>query len=398
VSKSRSLIIIGILLIFLCFPRITLGFHLESCSLSTDKSYYYNYEYIEINAEWELYYDIENEVSFLQVQIYNSSNILIWNSFEYSDTGFHGESWNIYIPDMDLNLVNDTTQLYVKLYHFFDDKVQMVSTFKQTVNITILKSRLSCELMGFKNSIIYGETVNFSVVFFKTGNNSVLINQTVFLNIKNNKTWVFSREFITDDKGKIDVNLSSIYELKIGENELDFIINDTIIYDPIQFSYKIKVNRIPIVVNIIQCEKDELISEVTVELRYYYNFNGDKILLSNSSISIRIFQNNSIKKEFFNKTNLNGTLFTKIIYKSLDLDRMPSEFSIQFIFNGSKYLGNKTTNFLIKFDDLDHTQKLNSIQIISFSGFIISIMIFSVIIMNKKQNKEKSLADLYIKA
>ncbi len=397
-SKSRSLITICILLIFLCIPKFILGFHPVLCSLTTNKNFYFNYEYIEINAEWELYYNVETERSFIQVQIYNSSENLIWNSLEYTKIGSYSESWNIYIPDMDLSLNNESTQLYVKFYQYFDNGVSMSSTFRQTINITILNSELSCKLMGFKNSITFGEFINFSVSFFETGNNSILINQTIFLKVKFNETWFFSREFITDDKGEIDVNLSSIYELKIGENELNFIINDSIIYEPIQFSYKIKVNRIPIVVNIIQCEKDELIGEVTVELHYYYNFNGNKILLSNSSINIRIFQNNSIKKEFFDKTSLNGTLFTKIIYKSLDLDRMLSEFSIQFIFDGTKYLGNSTTNFSIKFDDLDQTQKLNSIQLISFSGFIISIMIFSVIIMNKKQNKEKTLADLYIKA
>ena len=401
-SKSRSLIsiCICILLILSYFPKFILGFQLDSYSLSTNKSSYYIYEYIEINAEWELYYDVENEVSFIQIQIYDDPHDLIWNSYNYSDTGFHSETWNIYIPDIDLDLINDSTQLYVKFYFFFDDKVKMVSEFKKTVNITILNSELSCELIGFKNSIIFGETTNFSVIFYETGNNSVLINQTVFLKVKYNDTWIFSREFVTEIKGEIDVNLSSIYELNIGENELNFIINDSIIYEPIQFSYAITVNRIPIIVNIIQYEEDELISEVSIKLRYYYHFKGDVLSLSNTTIFIRIFQNNSLKKEYYNRTNLNGTLLTRIIYNSLYLNSNLSEFNIQFIFNGTKYLENRTTNFLIKRDDLDQTEKLNSssIQIISFSGFITSIMIFSVIIINKKRSKEKSLADLYVKA
>ena len=401
-SKSRSLISICvcILLILSYFPKFILGFHLDSCSLSTNKSSYYIYEYIEINAEWELYYDVENEVSFIQIQIYDDPHDLIWNSYNYSDTGFHSETWNIYIPDIDLNLINDSTQLYVKFYFFFDDKVKMVSEFKKTVNITILNSELSCELIGFKNSIIFGETTNFSVIFYETGNNSVLINQTVFLKVKYNDTWIFSREFVTEIKGEIDVNLSSIYELNIGENELNFIINDSIIYEPIQFSYAITVNRIPIIVNIIQYEEDELISEVSIKLRYYYHFKGDVLSLSNTTIFIRIFQNNSLKKEYYNRTNLNGTLLTKIIYNSLYLNSKLSDFNIQFIFNGTIYLENSTTNFLIKMDDLDQAEKLNStsIQIISFSGFITSMMIFSVIIINKNRSKEKSLSDLYVKA
>ena len=245
--------------------------------------------------------------------------------------------------------------------------------------------------------MIFGEAMNFTVKFFETGNNSVLVNQSVFLKINCNNNWIFSRDFSTNDKGEIAVNLSSTSELNIGENKLNFIINNSIIYDPIQFSYTIKVNRIPIMVNLIQCEKDKLMSELNVELRYYYIFNGETISLSNRSIFIKIFQNKSLKIVFFVRTNLNGSLLTKILYTSLDLDRKSSEFNIQFIFNGTTYLENRTTNVLIKMDSLDNQEKLEPIQIISFSGFVISIMIFSGLIINKKRKKEKSLADLYIK-
>ena len=158
------------------------------------------------------------------------------------------------------------------------------------------------------------------------------------------------------------------------------------------------MNRIPIIVNITQCEKDESTSEVNLELRYYYYFDGKVVSLPNSSICIKILQNNSLKKDFLIRTDLNGNLLTRILYKSLDLDRRLSEFWIRFIFNGTKYLENRTTNLLINLDGSVHTEKLDSIQIIYLSGFISSIMIFSVIIINKKRNKEKTLADLYIKA
>ena len=375
-----------------------MGFHFNLNSLSTNKNVYYMYEYLEINANWELYYDIENdEVSFIQIQMYNSSNDLIWNTSEISNIGIHSESWVINIPDLELNLSLNSTQLYVKFYFFFDNGVQMISTFRQTINVTILKSELSCDLKGFKDSMIFGEAMNFTVKFFETGNNSVLVNQSVFLKINCNNNWIFSRDFSTNDKGEIAVNLSSTSELNIGENKLNFIINNSIIYDPIQFSYTIKVNRIPIMVNLIQCENDKLMSELNVELRYYYNLNGETVSLSNSSIFIKIFQNNSLKKVFFVRTNLNGSLLTKILYTSLNLDRKSSEFNIQFIFNGTTYLENRTTNILIKMDNLDNQENLEPIQIISFSGFVISIIIFSSLIINKKRKKEKSLADLYIK-
>ena len=382
---------------FLCFPKLIMGFYFNLYSLSTNKQSYYIYEYIEINADWELYYEIGNEVSFIQIQIYNDSEDLLWNSLEYSNIGFHSENWIIYIPDLDLDLINDSTQLYIKFYRSIDDGEHINLTFDQTLNITILKSDLSCELVGFKNSMIFGQNLNFSVKFFETGNDSVLINQTVFFKIKVNNTRTFSSEYITNDFGIIILNLSSPYYLNVGENELNFIINDSIIYNPVQFSYKIKVNRIPVIVNITQCEKNESIGEVNLDLQYYYDFNGKKESLPNCSICIKIFQNNSIKKVFLTKTNLNGSLITKILYKLLDLDKSISEFIIQFIFNGTKYLDNQTTNVLISLDGMVHREKLDSIQIISFSGFISSIMIFSVLIISKKRNKEKSLSDLYIK-
>ena len=395
-SKSRLLIIITILLVSFYFPKFIMGFSLKLYSLSTNKQSYYIYEYIEINAEWELYY-FEGDTSFIQIQIYNGSDDLIWNSLEYSNIGFHSETWIIYIPELDLNLFNDSTQLYVKFFHFIDDGEHAISTFRQTLNITILKSELSCELIRFKDSITFGEVLNFTVRFFETGNNSVLINQTVLLEVRFNETWIFSREFSTNNDGEITLNLSSVNELNIGENELNFIINDSMIYDPIRFSYKIKVNRISVKVDIIQCEKDELTGELDIKMLYYYNFNGDTISLSNRSISIKIFQNSSLKNDFSLRTNQNGSLSTKILYKSLDLDKKNSKFMILFIFNGTKYLENQTTNVLIKLDDFDQAENLGSIQIISFSGFITSIMIVSIFFIKKKQNKEKLLADLYIK-
>ena len=260
-----------------------------------------------------------------------------------------------------------------------------------------MKSELSCELIGFKNSIIFGQNLNFTVRFFETGNNSVLINQTVLLEVRFNETWIFSRQFRTNNDGEITLNLSSVNELNIGENELNFIINDSLIYDPIQFAYNIKVNRISVKVDIVQCEKDESTGELDVKMLYYYYFNGATISLSNRSIYITIFQNSSLKKDFSIRTNLNGSLSTKILYKSLDLDKKNSIFMIRFIFNGTKYLENQTTNVLIKLDDLDQAENFGSFQIISFSGFITSIMILSIFFIKKKQNKEKLIADLYIK-
>jgi len=355
------------------------------------------YENIEIYAEWELYYNIE-EKSFIQIQIYNSSEDLIWHSYEYSNMGFNSESWIIYIPDLNLLLFNESTQLYVKLYHSWDDGGNAISTFEETINITILKSDLSCELFGFKNSITFGENLNFSVIFFETGNNSLLRKQQVFVEIKYNNIRTLLNEFATNEFGKINLNLSSLIELNIGENALNFIINESTIYDPIQFLYKINVNKIPILIDTIRCEKDYINNkQICVELVYYYLFNGVQTFLSNRTILVKIFQNTSIKTNFYVKTNMTGSLLIKLSYNSLDLDKNLSKLLIQFIFNGTICLENKTTNIELKLDNLNPPRDFDSVQFISLSGIITSVIIFGIVITYKNVEKKKTLEDLHIK-
>lgn len=395
---SRCLFIICTLLVFLCVPQFIRGFYFNLIYLSTNKTNYYIYENIVINAEWELYYDFEGEVSFVQIQVYDFSDELIWYSFEYSNMGFNSESWIVYIPNLHLSFPNESTQLYVKFYHFLDDGEKMISTFREIINLTILKADLSCELFGYRNSLTYGETINFSVKFFERTNNSVLVNQTIFFKIESNDKLAFARDFITNDLGKIYLNLSTLDELNLGKNVLKFIINDSIIYDPTQFIYDIYVNKVPISVNTTRCERDAFISEqINIDLQYYYIFNGEPIALSNRTIFVKISQKSSLKKIFFSNTNLNGSLFTEISYSTLGLDKKISELKIQFIFDGSEYLENKTTNIMIEINILSHSSHLDAIQMISMSGLITSVIIFGGFIINKKQKKEKRVADLQIR-
>ena len=355
------------------------------------------YENIEIYAEWELYYNIE-EKSFIQIQIHNCSEDSIWNSIEYSTMGFNSESWTIYIPDLNLMLINESTQLYVKLYQYWDEGEKQVSTIRETINITILKSNLSCELFGFKNSITYGEKFNFSAIFFETSNNSLLINQQIYFTIKFNNKITISKEFITNEDGIIKLNLSSLIELNLGENVLNFVINDSLIYDPIQFSYKIDVSKIPIFIDTIHCEQDTLNNkQIYIELQYFYFFKGVQTFLSNKSILAKIFLNRSLETSFYLKTNTNGSLFFTLSYSALNFEKPFPKFKVLFIFNGTSYLENKTSHIDLKIEIFNHISEFDSVQFISVSGIITSLIIFGILITYKNIEKKKTLEDLSIK-
>ncbi|TFG23148.1 MAG: hypothetical protein EU532_13750 [Promethearchaeota archaeon] len=394
----KSLFILYTLLIFSCIPQFITGFVLNRVSLYTNKNYYYMYENIEIYAEWELYYAIGAESCFVQINIYNISEDLIWHSCEYSNVGFNSESWIIYIPDLNLLFINESTPLYVKFCLYHDDGEKVISTSSEAIDITILKSDLSCELFGFKNSIMFGENLNFSVIFFETGNNSLLINQKIYFNIKFNNKTTFLKEFSTNETGKITLHLSSLTELNLGENILNFIINESTIYEPIHFLYKLDVIKIPILIDTIRCEKDDLKDRlIYIELLYYYFFNGVPTYLSNRTILVKIFQNTSLRTSFYLKTNITGSLIFKLLYSSLDLEKNLSKFKIQFIFNGTTFLENKTSNIELRIENLNPPIEFDSVQFISVSGLITSLIIFGILFTYKNIEKKKRLEDLYIK-
>ena len=119
--KKKSIFIIGIIVSigFFYYPSIAKGYICEVNLFDTDKDTYYVDESIIINAEWNLEPNASYDEYFIQIQIYNASYKLLWNSSEYHQTGFNSDVWIVDIRDLDLTLKNNTNSLYVIFYYYF---------------------------------------------------------------------------------------------------------------------------------------------------------------------------------------------------------------------------------------------------------------------------------------
>ena len=113
------------------------GFYVNLIYFETDKTFYYCDEQLIINASWELDYNPTTEISFIQIQIYNESNYLLWNSSKYYERGRSEKIWILNFQDFDISFNNKSIKLFVKFFLYFIEIVSgsEISTFLSTIEI-----------------------------------------------------------------------------------------------------------------------------------------------------------------------------------------------------------------------------------------------------------------------
>ena len=112
-----------ILLLFsstiLSLPQNVKGFYWFLEYMETNKNTYCIDEQVHINASWTLTYNPANEISYIQIQIFNSYDDKIWNTSEYTEIGSIEKNWTIEIQELDLDFSNYTNTLYIKCFSFY---------------------------------------------------------------------------------------------------------------------------------------------------------------------------------------------------------------------------------------------------------------------------------------
>jgi hypothetical protein len=212
----------------------------------TDEETYYNDGIIEINATWDMTYDPLLEEMYFQAQIYNSSLGLIWNSSRYRDLGNHDEVWLVNIRNLNLP-DNYSSILFVRFfyhcYHSLYDQEDIVLEEKQ---IQVLKKEVSCQLIGFRDRLIFGNNLTIKARFYDglLENSSNLINQSVIFNIKNNGELLFESNYTINSLGMINITVCSLTYLKIGQFDLIFQVENNKYYNDSFFYYNIVVENI----------------------------------------------------------------------------------------------------------------------------------------------------------
>ena len=327
-------------------PKSVLGFSCSNTLLVTDKNTYNNNENIYLNGSWGLYYDSGFEISYVQVQITNIFDDILWNSSNYYTIGIAHQNWTIPIQFLNLTFTNYPCRIYIKLFNYYENfnSNDVVGTYKEIITVNITKRDVDCELTDFKSDLLYGESNLFTAQFYSRNTSLYLENETLQCLIKSNDDIIYQTNFTTDKDGMLSFNISTLNHLGLGRNNMSFSIKDNPYYLDTTFSYEIYVKKIPVYVEITNfVNTTEEGGPIKIQLFYYY-FNASQKPLENENLKIKVYSNSILEYEEMLMTNQTGfvnitispSIFNfivgdKIVYVDVDV-----------IFNGTIYLENRT--------------------------------------------------------
>jgi len=404
--KKKFLLIVPLFILIMFSNFINFG-HCFYCNLyyfNSNKQKYYINENIQINASWGLDYNQYNEISYIQIQIFDCFNNIVWNSSEYDEIGYFKRSWNIKIINLNVSFINGSNTFFIKFfsYYYQISTMDMAITYLETIEIEIMKRTLMCELIRFKNHVKIGDNLSIIARFYDKflEDNSLLINQSILFNIISNESLIFQSNYITNDSGIIIFDLFPDEHLELGKNILVFIVKNNIIYNDSVFFYEILLEKNLVYVEIIGFKEDLGKKEdLNIKLRFYYFLNNSLITLNNHCIRVMIFNNKTLTyvKNYF--TDQFGFLNLSISQKAFIFNEDCELVVIDFFFNGTLLLENKSLTLTIK---LSSSMKQNSpFQhdfLLIFIYISIILVMFSAILFNYiKKRKEKLLADIKVK-
>ncbi len=405
--KKKYLLII-LLLIFIQYfslANIAKAFYCRLNFLETDKDIYYSNDEIKINASWELYYNSNTEIAYIQIQIFNYLNEIIWNSSEYTEIGNFEENWILDVEHLNIDLTNYSNVLYIKLfsYYFHIDSTNTAFTFLETIQIKLIKRDLFCELTGFKDRLKFGENIKFVARFYDNSTESGynLVNQTVSFKIASNNLTLYQNNHTLNITGMTGIDISSFTHLNLGQNFLIFTLQNNKIYNDSKFIFEMFVEKNPIFINILKF-KDNLTSteDLEIELIYYYILNNSIKPFINQSIKLEIFENKTIL--FINeyKTDQLGILAINLTHDFFNNNQESKDLLVNFIFNGNYYFENKTICLRLKIIEPLNSKNQKSLKINLMPTSIVLVLvsiIFSFIIVKKKKKNKAPLSELVIR-
>ncbi len=390
-----GLFVILIFATILLFPTNVKSFYWAVSTFETDKTTYFVDDQITINASWDIYYNPNTEIAYIQAQIYDNLNNLIWNSSECYEIGVIEEIWDVNINSLNLNFPFSNTSyisLQVRLFVYFlhIDSSNTIITFLETIEIQVTKKDISCGLIGFKDKITFGENLKFEARFFDSLTSSNLINKLIMFEIISNNVTYFQANYTTNSSGSIWLNLSTYEQLKIGVNNLLFSAKSDMYYNKAIFSYEVLVNKSNISVNIISFKEMYNATEnIEIVLYYYYNFNTT---LKNATIKTIFINNGSIIYEYNQSTDNLGLINITIPSNLLMLNETHKNHTItaKFLFPQTKTFKNNSFSLEFIIEGIQIKTKHNIIQDLIFIGTIISIYVVAGTLLYLKKKRRKN--------
>ncbi len=380
-KKISAVLFLFFLLGIILIPRSVLGSSCNNTLIVTDKETYNNNEDIYLNGSWELYYNSGFEISYIQIQITNSFDKILWNSSNYYAIGISQQNWTINIQFLNLTLTNYSCRIYLKMFNYyknFNTNV-VVATYKEIIAINITKRDVDCELTNFKTDLIYGESNLFIAQFYSGNTSFYLENETLQCLIRNNSEIIYQTNFTTDKEGSLSFNISTVKHLRLRRNTISFIIKNNSFYLDTIFSYEIYVKKIPVYVEIANfMNNTEEGSLIKIQLFYYY-FNISKKTLENENLKIIVYSNSNLEYEEMLVTNQTGFVTIIILPSIFNFKESEKVFYIDVIFNGTIYLENRTMSLSFQIHNFQFHINDNSFYFVNICLISILTSLFTSI-------------------
>jgi hypothetical protein len=399
--KKKNIVVLFLyfLLGITIIPKSVLGFSCNNTEIVTDKISYNNNENIYLNGSWELYYDSGFEISYVQIQITNIFDKILWNSSNYYTIGISQKNWTINIQFLNLTITNYSRRIHIKLFNYYKNfnSNDVVVAYREIITIDITKQAVDCELTNFKSDLIYGESNLFNAQFYSRNSSFRLINETLECLIRNNDEITYRTNFTTDNEGMFSFNISTITHLSLGRNNVSFIIRNNSYYLNATFSYDIYVKKIPVYVDVINLadntEEDNLIK---IQLFFYY-FNTSKKTLENENLKIIVYGNSTLVYEEVLKINQTGFVNINIspsIFNLKERDKLINV-NVEIIFNGTIYLENRTMSISIQIQNYQYSRTFSSFYFVNIC--LLSILTSLITAISLKAYKYKKAGFKIIK-
>ncbi|TFF90439.1 MAG: hypothetical protein EU548_02985 [Promethearchaeota archaeon] len=314
--KFKKIKILSILTLFLLTlmlnQKVVFGLYYVSF-LKSDKEVYQSDEILYINASWGLLYSPPQEISYVQVKVFDLYDEIIWNTSKYFNIGYSlSDEWNVSLSSLDLTFENQSSILIIKFYHYFRDHEEGFSNedYSDEFSIKIFKKNITCGFPENGTKIAYGNILTIHPIFYEwtlEGTQSPLENYTILMQVFWNSTLLFNKSGLTNGSGVLNFNLSTIDHLSYGKNKLLFSIEKCKLYYAKTFNYSIDVVK-----KDITCEFSENGTKIAYGniLTIHPIFNewtleGTKSPLGNYTILMQVFWNGTL---LFNKSGLtNGS-------------------------------------------------------------------------------------------
>ncbi len=321
-------------------------------NFDTNKKYFCIDENIKIEASWILNYNPIEEWAYIQIQVFDSFNQLLWCSEQNDSIGVFDKNWTVDILSLNFSFFEYKTNFSIVFYLFHMVGEEIFSSGPITIKtIQILKRIVSCSLLEYSEKIYFGESISFQGLFYNISNNITVYpdNLLITLNLYKEGILIYNQEYYTIN-GLICVNLSTLTFSIIGELELKLSTSTNSIYIRNIFIYNLEVQKLDLNYSINEfTENLDFKDRIVINISFFTYSDAQLLYFEISNINVKIYSNNILVYENCYNSSKNGNLLViisseifesdgeKLIYIDIFNNSYYNDLSIKLLLNLYNY-------------------------------------------------------------